>query len=137
LPAQAWRCHAPRWPSGLPLVDALKRELLLHPVLHADETPAAMLKLGNGKTPRAYLWSYCSTHFAGMHAVVFDFAESRAGHHARGFLGVTLTAGRRGAPVCDDFSGYEQLFFVGISKQVASPTGMSIASRRLTQDASR
>jgi transposase len=33
-----------------PLVDALLRET----VLHADETPVAMLKPGNGKTHRAY-----------------------------------------------------------------------------------
>ncbi|TWD77192.1 transposase [Variovorax beijingensis] len=38
-----------------PLVDALKREMLEDRVLHADETPVAMLKPGNGKTHRAYL----------------------------------------------------------------------------------
>jgi transposase len=41
-----------------PLVDALKQAMLGHEVLHADETPVAMLKPGNGKTHRAYLWSY-------------------------------------------------------------------------------
>jgi hypothetical protein len=39
-----------------PLVDALAAELLRQPVLHADETPVAMLKPGHGKTHRAYLW---------------------------------------------------------------------------------
>lgn len=96
-----------------PLVDALKRELLQHPVLHADETPVAMLKPGNGKTHRAYLWSYCSTSFAGMHAVVFDFAESRAGQHARDFLGVTPTTGWRGTLVCDDFRGVQAALHCG------------------------
>jgi transposase len=38
-----------------PLVDALHEELLTHAVLHADETPVAMLKPGNGKTHKAYL----------------------------------------------------------------------------------
>lgn len=70
-----------------PLVDALSQELLAQPVLHADETPVAMLKPGNGKTHRAYLWSYCSTSMSAMKAVVFDFAESRAGRHAGDFLG--------------------------------------------------
>jgi transposase len=46
-----------------PLVDALAAELLKHNVLHADETPVAMLKPGNGKTHRAYLWSYCTTRY--------------------------------------------------------------------------
>jgi transposase len=64
-----------------PLVDALKDELLRHSVLHADETPVAMLKPGNGKTHRAYLWSWCTGAFEPTKAVVYDFADSRAGRH--------------------------------------------------------
>jgi transposase len=94
-----------------PLVDALKAELLAQPVLHADETPVAMLKPGNGKTHRAYLWSYCSTTFNAMKAVVFDFAESRGGRHAEQFLGAW-----RGSLVCDDFSGYKALFKLGVTE---------------------
>jgi hypothetical protein len=56
--------------------------------LHADETPVAMLKPGNGKTHRAYLWSYCSTSFDRDRLVVFDFAESRAGRHPAQFVSV-------------------------------------------------
>ena len=41
-----------------PLVDALKDEILSHAVLHADETPVAMLQPGHKKTHRAYLWAY-------------------------------------------------------------------------------
>lgn len=70
-----------------PLADALREELLMHAVLHADETPVAMLKPGNGKTHRAYLWSYCTTSMNPIKAVVFDFAESRGGRHAGQFLG--------------------------------------------------
>ena len=70
-----------------PLVEALSAELLRHDVLHADETPVAMLKPGNGKTHRAYLWSYCTTSFNPVKAVVFDFADSRGGQHVREFLG--------------------------------------------------
>jgi len=92
-----------------PLVDALKEELLRHTVLHADETPVAMLKPGNGKTHRAYLWSYCTGAFEATQAVVFDFADSRAGRHAREFLGHW-----RGALVCDDYSGYKALFEDGV-----------------------
>jgi len=46
-------------------------------VLHADETPVAMLKPGAGKTYRAYLWSYCTTQFNPVQGFVFDFADSR------------------------------------------------------------
>ena len=37
-----------------PLVDALKQKMRPIPVLHADETPVALLNPGSGKTDRAY-----------------------------------------------------------------------------------
>jgi transposase len=94
-----------------PLVDAWRDALLREAVLHADETPVAMLKPGNGKTHRAYLWSYCSTSMSALKAMVFDFAETRAGEHARSFLGEW-----QGTLVCDDFSGYKALFRQGITE---------------------
>ena len=47
--------------------------------------------------------------FDDIKAVVFDFAESRAGQHARDFLGIAGTAdgGWRGKLVCDDYTGYK------------------------------
>jgi transposase len=102
-----------------PLVDALTAELLKHNVLHADETPVAMLKPGNGKTHRAYLWSYCTTRYNETKAVVFDFAESRAGLHAREFLGLPgndQNRGWHGKLVCDDYSGYKQLLTMGVTE---------------------
>ena len=94
-----------------PLVDALRQALLQQTVLHADETPVQMLKPGNGKTHRAYLWSYCSTAFDPMKAVIFDFAESRGGRHAGAFLDQW-----RGTLVCDDYSGYKALFRQGVTE---------------------
>lgn len=94
-----------------PLVDALRQELLGNRVLHADETPVAMLKPGNKKTHRAYLWAYAPGAFEDMKAVVYDFCESRAGEHARAFLGDW-----KGALVCDDFSGYKQSFTLGVTE---------------------
>jgi transposase len=99
-----------------PLVDALAAELLKQEVLHADETPVAMLKPGNGKTHRAYLWSYCTTRYNETRAVVFDFAESRAGLHAREFLGLPGDHGWHGKLVCDDYSGYKQLLTMGVTE---------------------
>ena len=52
-----------------PLVDALRQELLSHRVLHADETLVALLKPGNKKTHRAYLWAYAPGAFEDMKAV--------------------------------------------------------------------
>jgi transposase len=94
-----------------PLVDAMKTEILQHRVLHADETPVQMLKPGEGKTHRAYLWAYAPGAFEDMKAVVYDFCESRAGEHARKFLGEW-----RGSLTCDDFSGYKALIASGVTE---------------------
>ncbi len=92
-----------------PLVDALKEQILGHAVLHADETPVQMLKPGNKKTHRAYLWAYAPGAFEDLKAVVYDFCESRAGEHARRFLREW-----KGALVCDDYGGYKAGFAGGI-----------------------
>ena len=94
-----------------PLVDALKAQVLGHRVLHGDETPVAMLKPGNGKTHRAYLWAYAPGAFEATRAVVYDFCESRAGEHARAFLGDW-----RGSLICDDYSGYKASFSQGVTE---------------------
>jgi transposase len=105
-----------------PLVDALVAEMLKAPALHADETPVAMLKPANlrdGKTHKAYLWSYCTTSFSAMRAVVFDFADSRGGQHVREFLGLPGTEqqpGWKGKLVSDDFSGYKACFELGVTE---------------------
>ncbi|WP_414629852.1 IS66 family transposase [Burkholderia cepacia] len=105
-----------------PLVDALSAELLRQGVLHADETPVAMLKpahLRDGKTHRAYLWSYCTTQFSALQAVVFDFADSRGGQHARDFLGLPGTndqPGWQGKLICDDYAGYKACFELGVTE---------------------
>jgi len=44
-----------------------------------------------------------------LHAVVYDFAESRAAAHPKGFF-----EGWRGKLVCDDYSGYKGLFTDGV-----------------------
>ena len=98
-----------------PLVDALKDEMLRHSVLHADETPVAMLAPGKKKTHRAYLWAYCPGVFEDLKAVVYDFALSRAGEHARAFLQQDNQPWR-GKLVCDDFSGYKASFAQGVTE---------------------
>ena len=94
-----------------PVVDALKAEMLAREILHADETPVAMLNPGAGKTQRAYLWAYCTGAFDPIKAVVYDFADSRAGKHAQEFLGDW-----RGTLVCDDYSGYKALLADGVTE---------------------
>ncbi|EPL3136813.1 MULTISPECIES: IS66 family transposase [Pseudomonas] len=92
-----------------PLVDALREAVLAQPVIHADETPVQMLAPGEKKTHRSYVWAYSSTTYAELKSVVYDFSPSRAGEHARNFLGDW-----RGKLVCDDFAGYKASFEQGI-----------------------
>lgn len=94
-----------------PLVDALKRHVLACPVVHADETPVAMLAPGKGKAHRAYLWAYAAGAFEPLRAVVYDFTISRAGEHARNFLGDW-----KGSLVCDDYGGYKALWERGVTE---------------------
>lgn len=94
-----------------PLVDALREAVLAQRVVHADETPVQMLAPGEKKTHRAYVWAYCATPFSALKAVVYDFSPSRAGEHARNFLGTW-----NGKLVCDDFAGYKASFDLGITE---------------------
>ena len=94
-----------------PLADALKRHVLNCQVVHADETPVAMLAPGKGKTHRAYLWAYAAGVFEQTKAVVYDFQPSRSGEHARNFLGEW-----RGGLVCDDYGGYKACFAAGVTE---------------------
>jgi hypothetical protein len=92
-----------------PLVNALRAELQGHAVLHADETPVAMLDPGAGKTKRAYLFAYRTATDDPI--VVFDFCANRSGKHATAFLGDW-----RGALMVDDYAGYKALFAEGVTE---------------------
>ena len=94
-----------------PLVDALREQVLAQGVIHADETPVQMLAPGEKKTHRAYVWAYSTTPYSALKAVVYDFSPSRAGEHARNFLGRW-----NGKLVCDDFAGYKAGFEKGITE---------------------
>ena len=94
-----------------PLVDALCEAVLTHGVVHADETPVQMLTPGAKKTHRAYVWAYATSQFSDLAAVVYDFSPSRAGEHARAFLGHW-----NGKLVCDDFAGYKAGFELGVTE---------------------
>jgi transposase len=106
----------------MPLVAAMKADLLQQPVIHADETPVALLDPGAGKTARAYLFAYTAAN--GPPITIFDFCTSRSGEHAQRFLGVAahadvkdaVAAAFRGNLVVDDYSGYKALFAGGITE---------------------
>jgi transposase len=101
-----------------PLVQALADELRRHVVLHADETPVAMLKpkhLRDGKTHKAYIWSYCTTSANPTKAVVFEFSETRSGENVREFLRLDSPNAWQGTLVTDGFSGYTATTTKGVT----------------------
>jgi hypothetical protein len=68
-----------------------------------------MLDPGNGQTRRAYLFAYRTA--VGPPIVLFDFATSRSGEHARQYLD-----GWRGHLMVDDYGGYKKLFGQGMTE---------------------
>ena len=105
-----------------PIADALRKYILTHSVIHADETPLALLAPGRGKTKRAYMWVYRTSDFAAKRAVLFDFTASRSGEHPRRVL-----QGFCGTLVTDDFSGYHALAAQGVTPALC----MAHARRKL------
>ena len=62
-----------------PLANALKDFILSQGVIHADETPVALLAPGKGKTHRAYMWVYRTADYAEQRAVWFNFLQKPRG----------------------------------------------------------
>lgn len=106
-----------------PLANALRQHILGHGVIHADETPVALLAPGRGKTRRAYVWVYRTTSFAAQQAVWFDFCTGRGGEHPRRVL-----ADYSGTLVTDDYAAYKALHASG---RIIEAGCMAHARRRL------
>ena len=106
-----------------PLADALKKFILGHAVVHADETPVSLLAPGRGKTKKAYVWVYRTTNFVAQRAVLFDFCASRGGEHPQRVL-----KDFAGTLVTDDYSGYHGLKAQG---RITGALCMAHARRKL------
>ena len=86
----------------MPLYDAHRAFVLASRVVHADETPIALLDPGGGKTKKAYMWAYARGAFDPEPGVIYDFCAGRAGKYPLEFL-----KGWSGTLVRDEFSGYD------------------------------
>ena len=88
-----------------PLYKHMKQELLIHSVIHADETVVQVLK-EDGKTAqsRSYMWLYGSGNDGLPPIRLYDYQPGRGGYHAEAFL-----EGFSGYLTCDGFSGYNKL----------------------------
>ena len=86
----------------MPLYEAHRAFVLGARVVHADETPIALLDPGGGKTRKAYMWAYARSAFDPEPGVVYDFRPGRGGKYPFEFL-----KGWSGTLVCDDYGGYD------------------------------
>ncbi|WP_310733005.1 IS66 family transposase [Azohydromonas australica] len=69
-----------------PLYELHKRFVLSCAVLHADETPVAMLDPGAGKTKKTYIWAYARGALDAQRGMVYDFCLGRGGQYPVAFL---------------------------------------------------
>ena len=96
-----------------PVYDEHKRFVLSVRVLHADETPVAMLEPGAGKTRRAYVWAYARGAHDPTPGVVYDFCLGRGAQYPIAFLQAPreVQEGRawQGTLVRDEYSAYDSV----------------------------
>jgi transposase len=71
----AWGGHTGA--QVMPLYEAHRGFVLGSRVLHADETPIALLDPGRGKTKKAFMWAYARGAFDPEPGVVYDFCAGR------------------------------------------------------------
>ena len=113
LAAQSGRAGA----AMEPLYEAHKRFVLSCPVLHADETPVAMLDPGAGKTKRAYIWAYARGELrcparGDLRVLPGSRVAVPGGLPGRGARPAGLALDEQpawsGTLVCDQYAGYDR-----------------------------
>ena len=88
----------------LPLYAAHRMFVLSCAVVHADETPVAMLDPGAGKTKRAYVWAYARSGFDVSLGVVYEFCLGRGAKYPLEFL-----KGWSGTLISDGYGVFDQV----------------------------
>jgi len=118
-----------------PLYEAHKQFVLHAAVLHADETPVAMLDPGSGKTKRAYVWAYARGELDAQRGVVFEFCLGRGAQYPTLFLGGgNGPPGReqppwRGTLLTDQYSAYDSVVSERTCKQRIAAACLAHARR--------
>jgi transposase len=122
-----------------PLYEAHRDFVLSCRVLHADETPVAMLDPGAGKTRTAYMWAYARSEHDAIPGVVYDFCVGRGGKYAVDFLGGgpetadgLPTARRRwqGTLLTDRYKGYDAVLDPRLHAQRTGAACLAHARRK-------
>ena len=89
-----------------PIFDRLKQDLLLHDILYADETTLQVLhESGRDAQTQSYMWLYRTGRYPTDGPIVlYDYQTSRAGEHARQFIG-----NFQGFLLTDGHNGYDKM----------------------------
>ena len=99
-----------------PLVEALRRHVLLASKLHGDDTPVPVLAPGTGKTKIGRLWTYIRDDRPSGSleppAVWFTYSPDRKGEHPQRHL-----AGFRSVLQADAYAGFNKLYEHGAIQQ--------------------
>ena len=92
-----------------PLYELHKSFVLESGVLHADETPLAMLDPGAGKTKRAYVWAYARGQYDPIPAVLYQFCLGRGAKYPIELLRGDDGPGWQGTLVRDEYAAYDSV----------------------------
>lgn len=93
-----------------PLYELHKRFILDCRVVHADETPVALLDPGAGKTRRAYMWAYARSWHDAVPGVIYEFCRGRGAQYPLAFLNGEDRLGARrwsGTLLTDRYGAYD------------------------------
>jgi transposase len=101
-----------------PLVDAVRKHVLLAGKLHADDTPVPVLAPGTGKTKTGRLWTYVrddrSSGDTAAPAVWFAYSPDRKGEHPKRHLDQFA-----GTLQADAYAGFHHLYDTGRISEAA------------------
>ncbi len=88
-----------------PIYDIMKRTLLTHGVLHADETTCQVLhEPGKKANTNSYMWLFSTSGEAGHPIILYEYQATRSSAHPKAFL-----AGWNGYLHADGYPGYHKL----------------------------
>ena len=119
-----------------PLYEVHKAFVLAWRVLHADETPVALLDPGAGKTRRAYVWAYARSWHDAVPGVVYEFCLGRGAQYPKTFLAGDARQGRSrwsGTLLTDRYGGYESVLYTRIHPDRFSAACVAHARRKFEE----
>ena len=119
-----------------PLYEMHKAFVLACRVLHADETPVALLDPGAGKTRRAYVWAYARNCHDAVPGVVYEFCLGRGAQYPKTFLAGDARQGRTrwsGTLLTDRYGVYESVLDPRIHPDRISAACVAHARRKFEE----